>query len=567
MELAILDQEKSKEVKFQKEPLISFIVPVHAGHLDPSVYKRCLMSLDDQDYPNMEVITVINGGTDESLNRIAEFFSNKDSKKFRTVQIEEGGACHARNVGFEHSKGEIVSFFNSDYRAKPGMVTMWVETLLEHPECGFVYGGYEYSTAPAQAYWSKEFDPYLLDVANFIDCGFPLWRKYVVKWDTEVKSLQDWDFWLRVVKTHNIKGHYISRDLSFLAEPPRVGGLSHDSGKNWIERVKFIKKKNNIPMSDLVVTSVGAPNHGIKIAKMLKADYRDDTIYKPNEYKAIYMIGFYMKPGDQSNDHPRILGSFPESTKKIIHFVGADIYWLRKFPYESMKILAGVIKMGSHHILCENETSQKELHNFGIEADIVPIPTYNDYEVKPIPEEFKVSLYLTQKSDFDKYFMKHTLSIVQAMPYVKFTGYGDGFKEVSFPNFKHYGNMDDAAYKEYVYNNSCLLRLVRHDTLPLAACDFFSSGRHVISNIPLEYGHLVSTSGDSIMDAWDIFAPGFNDLRWPATKKKIIQKINEVRNLPLNLDASVHYKRLLDKNAYIHKIYGMSGIEGGSQNA
>lgn len=562
MELQVLEPSK-KTIKFDDDPIISFIVPAHAGHLDKAVLKRCLMSLDDQDYENMEVIVVINGGEDKALEDTTCYFVNKDPDKYKLVTIDDPGACNARNVGFNLSKGDIVSFFNSDYKAKPGMARMWVDSLQKNPDCGFAYGGYEYATAPAVEYRSKEFNPYLLDVANYIDCGFPIWRKYVVQWDPEVKSLQDWDFWLRVIKTHNVKGHFINRDLSFIAEPPRPGGLSNDSSSNWIDRVKFVKAKNNIPLSDLVVTSFGAQFHGIEIAKMLKADFRDDTLFKPNEYKALYMIGFYMKPGDQQNMHGPTLASFAPEVKKIIHFVGADIYWLRKFPYESMKIMSGVMKKGSDHILCENEQAQKELREFGIEAEIVPIPPYNDYEVKPFPEEFKVGIYLTQKSDFDKYLMTHTLSIVRSMPDVKFTGYGDGAKDFLSPNFTHAGNMSHDKWKQFVYDHSCLLRLVQHDTLPMAGCDFLLAGRPVISNIPMKYAHLIDTKGTEPFNEWDIFSPGFSLERWPKTKAKIVSQIRTIKKTKDGLKdflrlGSEYYKTLLNRQKYIDTIYAMA---------
>ena len=190
MELEVIEPEK-KNLKFEDEPLISFIVPVHANNLDASIFKRCLMSLVEQDYPNMEVVIVLNGGEDAALEQIATFYIDQEPGKFKMIKMDEAGACQARNEGFKYSKGEIVSFFNSDYRANPGMARMWVETLLEHPDCGFAYGGYEYATAPAVAYWSKPFDPFLLKNANFIDCGFPIWRKHVAEWDPKVKSLQD----------------------------------------------------------------------------------------------------------------------------------------------------------------------------------------------------------------------------------------------------------------------------------------------------------------------------------------------------------------------------------------
>jgi glycosyltransferase involved in cell wall biosynthesis len=567
MDLKVLDvtEKEEKKTKFEEDPLISFIVPVHANNLDQPIFKRCLMSLEDQDYGNLEVVIVLNGGEDEVLEKTAQFYVDQNPEKFKLVKVKEGGACNARNVGFENSKGDIVSFFNSDYRANPGMARMWVDALVEHPDCAFAYGGYEYATAPAYAYGSKSFDPFLLTQANYIDCGFPIWRKHVAKWDPEVKSLQDWDFWLSVSKGKNLKGYFIERDISFVAEKPRPKGLSDDSSNNWVERVNFIKKKHGIELSNLVVTSLGAPNHGVEIAKMLKADYRDDTIFKPNQYKAVYMIGFYMRPDQPGNAHGSILGSFAPEVKKIVHFVGADIYWLRKFPWDALKTLAGIIKMGSDHILSENEQAQKELREFGIESKVVPIPPYNDYEVKPLPDKFTVAMYLTDKSDFDKYLQKHTLSIVRAMPDVQFTGYGDGGKDFFAPNFKHHGNMSKEKYKEYVYGNSCLLRLVRHDTRPQASNDFMLAGRTVISNIPFECTDLINTKGTEPMNDWDIFSAGFSDYRWPNTKAEIVQTIRKVKNNPYSVEfkEDLHYKinSECNKEKYISTIKKLSEIQ------
>src|SRR5690349_14750687 len=103
-------------IELSKEPLISMIVPVYKK--DPDVLKRCLMRLEDQDYPNMEVLCVMDGPDVQLFDIIVPFLKEK---RFRVVETEHGGACAARNAGFKASQGEIVSFFNSDYIAKPGM--------------------------------------------------------------------------------------------------------------------------------------------------------------------------------------------------------------------------------------------------------------------------------------------------------------------------------------------------------------------------------------------------------------------------------------------------------------
>lgn len=559
--LELIEAEK-KEVKFLDDPLFSVIVPVY--DVPPMVFKRCLMSLRDQDYENKEVILVFDGSNPE-LERIADPFD------FKKMIIDHAGACAARNAGFKESKGEIVSFFNSDYVAKPGMIRMWVDRLLEHPECGFVYGGYEFASSHRSYVESGKFDPRLLEVENYIDCGFPLWRKYVVEWDTNCKSLQDWDFWIRVIKTHQVKGFYLGRDYSFIAELPRPKGLSIDSSTHWNDRVSYVKEKNGIAQRDLLVDSIGAPNHAVEIAKLLDADFRIHTWHKTDwisTYKALYMIGFYIKPNEGGlNEHARRLAIFKDKNpevKRIVHFVGADIYWLRKFPYDSLKYLAGALKGSCDAILSENEAAQKELLDMGIPSQVVPIPSYSEWEVKPLPDKFTVSIFVTDRSDFDKYLKEHTLSIVRAMPDVNFTYYGDGADDVRYPNLKNFGIIPRVEWPDYVYKNSALLRICRHDTLPMASCEFLMAGRDVVTNITMPMATNIPTGGKTELNEWDHFSEGFNPHHWPGTKKRIIQEIRRLKKGTMSEMArtkvSDYYKTLLDKQTYISKIKELSGL-------
>lgn len=544
--------------KFAEDPKFSVIIPVYDVPAD--TFKRCLMSIADQDYPNLEVVIVANGG-DKAAFEMAEAYA-KDRKGWKVLFTEEKGACEARNRGFKESTGEIVSFTNSDYILKTGIVRTWVDALLANPDCGFAYGAYEYASSNREVYWSKPFSVYELEIANYIDCGFPLWRKYVVEWDSNVKSLQDWDFWIRVVK-QGVKGHFLGREISFIAAPPRPKGLSMDSSENWTERVKFIKDKNGIPTREICVTSLGAPFHGKQIAQMIGADYRDDTLHKPHKYKALYLIGWYMKPGDVQNGHSSVVNCFRDSTV-IVHFVGADIYWLRKFSSETIRNWAGAMKLATHHILCENEAAQEELAEYGIDAKIVPIPPYTDMEIKPLPEEFSVALYLTDKSDFDKYLLKNTLSIVKAMPDVKFYGYGDAdLGDFKAKNFEHKGNLNREQWTQFVYDRSAYLRIVRHDTRPMASDEFIMAGRSVITNIPNPHHDVVDTRGTYPFDTWDKFGPGFSPRRWPSTKKEIIKKIRAVRKAQKEgskefegerIARSIATKSVLNKDIYIRTI-------------
>lgn len=552
-----LEMEKETEKKFKDDPVFSAIVPAY--NLKPDILKRCLLSLQDQNYKNLEVVVVLDG-PNEQLKKVAQFFVDQ-MPFWKVMEIEHKGACAARNAGFYASSGEIVAFINSDYVINRGIIRLWVDSLLEHPECGFVYGGYEYASENRLWYPSKEFDPWLLKIANYIDCGFPLWRKFFVPWDENCKSLQDWDFWLRVIETHRIKGHFMGRDVSFVAELPRAGGLSMDSSNNWLDRVGYIKSKNKIPAREMVVTSIGAGAHGVEIAKLLRADYRDDTLYKPNAYKALYLIGYFVNSGKGINEHPAILAHFKDA-KKIVHFIGADIYWLRKLKWEDLRLLAGAFKVGVDKVLCETLLAQQELAAFGIEAEIVPIPSYSDIDFRGHPMEFKVATFMTDKSDFDKYCKEETLSIIRAMPDVKFSIYGDHGQNLRYPNCRWVGNLSRKDWEAFIYDHSCLLRLVRHDTLPLAATEFLMAGRPVVTNINHPFATYIDTAGKEEVNKWDHFQPGLNAYNWPDTKKQIVHVIRDLKRRPShNKNAAETYRLLLDKDHYREKIYGFCGLE------
>lgn len=89
--------------------LISVIVPVYNVE---AYVSKCIQSLIDQTYKNIEIILINDGSTDESKNicsNFAEHFSNVNL--FNTVNQ---GQSAARNIGLKHAKGEYIGFVDSD---------------------------------------------------------------------------------------------------------------------------------------------------------------------------------------------------------------------------------------------------------------------------------------------------------------------------------------------------------------------------------------------------------------------------------------------------------------------
>lgn len=88
---------------------ISIIVPVY----NTSKYLgKCLNSLINQTYRNIEIIVVNDGSTDDSLD-LAKRIAKTDDR-IKVYSKENGGLSSARNFGISKTNGEYIGFVDSD---------------------------------------------------------------------------------------------------------------------------------------------------------------------------------------------------------------------------------------------------------------------------------------------------------------------------------------------------------------------------------------------------------------------------------------------------------------------
>lgn len=91
------------------EPLISIIIPIY----NASMYlRRCLDSVHNQTYRNLEILLIDDGSTDDS-GKIADEYASAD-KRFKVFHILNGGVSRARNYGLDRFTGEYLTFIDSD---------------------------------------------------------------------------------------------------------------------------------------------------------------------------------------------------------------------------------------------------------------------------------------------------------------------------------------------------------------------------------------------------------------------------------------------------------------------
>lgn len=90
-------------------PLISVIVPAYGVE---KYIEKCLDSIINQTYRNIEII-LIDDGSKDSSGEICDNYAKLDSR-IKVYHKENGGLSDARNYGIERATGEYLTFIDSD---------------------------------------------------------------------------------------------------------------------------------------------------------------------------------------------------------------------------------------------------------------------------------------------------------------------------------------------------------------------------------------------------------------------------------------------------------------------
>lgn len=105
---------------------VSIIVPIYNME---KYLNRCIESILNQDYQNIELILVNDGSTDNSINICNGY--KKQSNIIKVIDKENGGVSSARNFGINVSEGEWIMFVDPDDYLKPNIVSTLVKNIDE----------------------------------------------------------------------------------------------------------------------------------------------------------------------------------------------------------------------------------------------------------------------------------------------------------------------------------------------------------------------------------------------------------------------------------------------------
>lgn len=109
----------------REDELISVIIPVY--NVEEYV-DRCIESVINQTYKNLEIIIVDDGSSDETF-RIAQKYASMDSRVC-AYKKDNGGVTSARKYGLEKSRGKYVAFVDGDDYIDSNMYSILNEIMV-----------------------------------------------------------------------------------------------------------------------------------------------------------------------------------------------------------------------------------------------------------------------------------------------------------------------------------------------------------------------------------------------------------------------------------------------------
>src|SRR5579883_1234258 len=96
-------------------PLVSIVTPCLNAQ---SYIEETILSVLNQDYPDIEYLVMDGGSTDATLDILRRY-----ATRLRYFSRRDGGQADAVNQGFDLTHGEIFTFLNSDDTYLPGAVS------------------------------------------------------------------------------------------------------------------------------------------------------------------------------------------------------------------------------------------------------------------------------------------------------------------------------------------------------------------------------------------------------------------------------------------------------------
>jgi len=198
-----------------------------------STLKETILSVINQDYPNIEYIIKDGGSTDETIN-IAETFRNKIH---RIVSEKDAGLYDALNKAIDLCTGEIIGFIHSDDILIDHSVISEIANIFEKEKCDGLYANLYYVNRFDTSKIIRKWNSGKYKDGMFLSGWMPPHPTFFVKkecyenfgkFNLQLKSAADYELMLRFIHKNKIKISYLDNYIIKM----RAGGQSNINLRN-----------------------------------------------------------------------------------------------------------------------------------------------------------------------------------------------------------------------------------------------------------------------------------------------------------------------------------------------
>ncbi|MHA1381529.1 MAG: glycosyltransferase family 2 protein [Candidatus Helarchaeota archaeon] len=207
--------------------------------------ERTILSVLEQDYPNIEYIVIDGGSTDNTLEILKKY-----ENRLIWKSEPDKGQSDAVNKGFRMATGEIIGWLNSDDVYRPGAIRIVVEYFLEHPEVDMVYGECDYIDEFDKSknfYHTENFNlKRYINAKDIIPQQSSFYRKRILDkvglLDINLNYAMDFDLFIRIGKNGIIKRipFHLASFRSYVGQKSR---FNEEVYKAFYREVLFVSRR------------------------------------------------------------------------------------------------------------------------------------------------------------------------------------------------------------------------------------------------------------------------------------------------------------------------------------
>jgi GT2 family glycosyltransferase len=231
-------------------PLVSLVTP---SFNQAPFLEACILSVINQDYPNLEYWVYDGGSTDSSPDIIQKYSRNLAGWQSRS----DAGQADAINQAWRKSRGKYVGWLNSDDMLMPDSLHTSVSYLERNPDVDLVYGDLLRVDQEGQPLEQYEYAPFdlknmLLQQQSIPQPGTLIRRdvfQEVGVLDQELHYLMDLEYWLRLGLAGKQIG-YLSKTLAIF----RI----HDESKTQAGSARAVEERSLV--ADRVLRHPNCPS-------------------------------------------------------------------------------------------------------------------------------------------------------------------------------------------------------------------------------------------------------------------------------------------------------------------